>query len=709
MRDLLLKLVACAALLAAAAPANAQDPDPFFDAPPEPPPARAVLPDAPMPYAQTRPARRVVRPSAPQAAPAPAAAVPASTVIPVGAPLPPVALEAFIDGMVADAMAREHIAGVSVAVVQNGQVLLKKGYGFADLDPLRKVDPDRTLFRIGSISKTFTWITLMRQVEAGKIRLNQPVNLYLPPKVAIPAQGFSTPIRVANLMDHSAGFEDRALGHLFEREFDRVRPLDLYLRQERPRRVRAPGAVSSYSNYGVALAGMAAAYQAGKPFEALVEDDILRPLGMTRTTFREPHPGRAGLPDPMPASLAQDLSDGYRWTPTGYALRDFEYVGQIGPAGSASSTAGDMSRYMLALLGDGALEGVTVFGPATARAFRTPLRKTPAGINGWAHGFVQHDLPGGRAGYGHDGATLSFMSNMLVVPSLGLGVFVTTNTDTGGPLTQRLPAAVVRQFYGPPQAFPRPGSPELVNRARLFSGYYLATRRPYRGLEGFVMMLRSGAQVSVNPQGRLLLTGGAGVGAYVPEGDINSGRFIGVRDDSRLAFDVRRARAPSFTNASGAMQFERAPFWKQTSVLALMAGLTAAASLVTLAGMILRGRRTARENQVQARAAILQNIQAGLWLVSLGVFARWAAGTGDVAKVLYGWPDSLLVTASASALVAGALTIVTVIALPTVWSGGRRVESWTGGRKAAFSLTVLIYALFGLQLAMWGALSPWVG
>src|SRR5206468_1934619 len=231
-------------------------------------------------------------------------------------------------------MQRNHIAGVTVSVVQNGQVVLKKGYGFAGLNPQRAVDPDRTLFRVGSISKTFTWIALMKEVEAGRIRLNQPVNLYLPEKVQVRDQGFDQPVRVANLMDHSAGFEDRALGQLFERNFDRVRPLDLYLRQERPKRVHAPGAVSSYSNYGAALAGEAAAYAAGWPFERLVEDEIINPLGMGHTTFREPHPAKAGLPGPMPAALAADVSDGYRWTPTGFERRDYEFIGHAAPAGA---------------------------------------------------------------------------------------------------------------------------------------------------------------------------------------------------------------------------------------------------------------------------------------------------------------------------------------------------------------------------------------
>src|SRR5690606_31472636 len=98
--------------------------------------------------------------------------------------------------------------------------------------------------------------------------------------------GFNKPITLRHLMTHTAGFEDRALGQLFERDYERVRPLPVYLRQERPGRVREPGALPAYSNYGAALAGAALANVTGKTFEALAEERILYPLGLVRTTFR---------------------------------------------------------------------------------------------------------------------------------------------------------------------------------------------------------------------------------------------------------------------------------------------------------------------------------------------------------------------------------------------------------------------------------------
>lgn len=760
MRSIVFAVAAAVLLLAPQAGALAQDDTaPVKHAAPPP-----VLPKAPIPYAKLHPKPAKPKPATPAtttpsaaaaaasappkpapvalppiiqppivhaepappslpadealaAAPAPSPAPPPQPVAPpaptarlsAGQAIPPAELEAFVDGLLKDAMAREHIAGVTVSVVQNGQVALKKGYGFASLNPQRAVNPDKTLFRLGSISKTFTWIAVMKEVEAGRMRLNQPVNLYLPEKAQVKDQGYDQPVRVSNLMDHSAGFEDRALGQLFERNYDRVRPLDLYLRQERPKRVHAPGAVSSYSNYGAALAGEAVTYTSGKPYERLIEDEILGPLGMAHTTFREPHPAKAGLPAPMPEGLADNVSDGYRWTPLGFDRRDYEFIGQIAPAGAGSSTAGDMARYMLMQLAGGQIDGATIYNATTAQNFRTPLRKTPEGINGWAHGFMVFDLPGGHRGYGHGGATLSFYSNMVVVPDLNLGVFISTNTATGRPLVTRFPERIVQQFYAASEPFPRVGSPELAQRAGDFAGYYLTTRRAYSGLEGFVDQLQSGAAVDVAHGGLLAISDRAGVRTFVPEGGLDEGRFIASQGSERVAFDVANGAARAFHVANGTQVFERAPFWREPMNLALLTGLAAYAALATLMGVGFRNRREFRENQIQSRASLVQNIQAVLWLISLGLFGLWVSKSGDEAAVMYRWPGVLMITASACALVAAGLTATTFLALPAIWRGGRRVDSWSPLRKAFFTLTVLIYAAFSTDLALWGALSPWSG
>lgn len=123
---------------------------------------------------------------------------------------------------------------------------------------------------------------------------------------------------------------------------------------------------------------------------------------------------------------------------------------------------------------------------------------------------------------------------------------------------------------------------------------------------------------------------------------------------------------------------------------------------------MLRNPRELRENPVQSRASLIQNIQAGLWIASFTAFAGWGVqALGDPARLVLDWPGPLLVTASACALVAGVLTVATIFALPAVWRGGRRVDSWPIARRFAFTVTVAIYAVFAVLLAQAGALSPW--
>jgi CubicO group peptidase (beta-lactamase class C family) len=689
-------LTALAALVAQ--PSAAQD-----QALPEAPiPYEAVAPRKAAPARATAPAPKAdpVQPVAPAATPP----RPGARLAP-GQPIDAADLEAFLDGWMSDAMAREHVAGATVSVVQGGQVVLKKGYGFASLNPRRPVDPDRSLFRVGSISKTFTWIMLMNDVEAGRIRLDAPINLYLPERARLP--GRLREVTVRHLMDHSPGFEDRMLGHLFENNPRRVRPLELYIRQERPDRARAPGILSSYSNYGTALAGAAVTFGRDKTFERLAEEEIFVPLGMNFTTFREPRPERRGLPAAMPQRLRPYVTEGFGWRNAGFRRHDYEYIGHGAPAGAVSSTAGDMSRYMLALLGDGTWNGVTIFGPRAAQAFRTPIQRTPEGVNGWAHGFAVYHLPGGFKGYGHGGATIAFHSNMVVIPDLNLGVFISTNSEGGASVAAAMPEALVRRYYAPPSAFPRAGSPELVKAAERFAGPYLATRRASGGLEGFVGLFIGALDVTVTPDGRLLTSRMGQQHAWTPEGPVSQGRFVEVDGDQRLVFRMVNGRAVSFRDSLNASTLQRAGVTEQLSTLTLAAGLAGFASVATLLGLVWRSRREVRQNQVQSRAGLVQALQAGLWLAAMLLFAAWTGGAANVANVIYRWPGALLITASACALVASALTLITIAALPAVWQGGRRVDSWTAGRKVFFTLTVLIYTAFAVLLAMNGALEPW--
>lgn len=675
--------------------------------------APAPLPSAPLPYAGPAAAPRLASP-APRArvtAPRPAGVaavpvVPAPTVVAQVTPLDPAQLEAYLDGVIGEAMSGRRIAGVTVSVVQNGQVILKKGYGYDRLSPARRVDPDRSLFRLASISKTFTWISVMRQVEAGRMRLTDPINLYLPESVRVPDQGYDREVRIIDLMNHRPGLEDRALGQLFEKDADRVRPLLVYLRQERPRRIWEPGTIPAYSNYGTSLAGTAAARMSGKSFEQMIEQEITGPLGMARTTFRDPYPAREGLPTPMPAALAGDVSEGYRWSGTRFVKRPYEFTSHGAPAGGGSSTAADMARYMIMLLNGGTLDGATIFNPQTSAGFRKVQDRALPGAGGFAHGFMEFKLPGGRTGYGHNGATLSFRSNMTFVPELGLGVFVAANTETGGVLTGGLAGKIVQRFYvGGESRRAAVSSQWLKDNQRAFEGQYLSSRRAFHGMEKFVGLFDARTRVTVDDAGQLVLSDFGNTSVWTPLD--REGRFQSIDDARVIAFRMENGRAVGWYDAAGSSYYKRQGILGGTGWLfwtALLAGL---AALITVGGALVRLRLNLRQTTVQARASLIQTIQAVLWLIMLVAFGLWFTKTGDVAAIFYDWPGLLLFTASACGFVAALLSLVVAGLTPFVWQGGRRVDSFTQGRKMRFTFTAAVFLMFSVVLAFWGAIFPW--
>ena len=268
-------------------------------------------------------------------------------------------LEAFFDGVMAAHLKAQRIVGATVSVVKDGELFFAKGYGHADLEKNVPVDPERTLFRVGSTSKLFTWTAILQLMEQGKVDLDADVNTYLT-QFQIPAT-FPQPITLRNLLTHTPGLEDGALGYLIVRSKEESPPLADALELHMPARVRPPttdwsdGTNASYSNWGTALAGLIVANVSGLSYDEYIERNIFQPLGMSRSSFREP----------LPDGLIGDMSKGYRYRGTQEA-GGFEYIHHFGPAGSMSSSATDMARFMIAHLQNGRFGDTRILQEATA-------------------------------------------------------------------------------------------------------------------------------------------------------------------------------------------------------------------------------------------------------------------------------------------------------------------------------------------------------
>ncbi len=139
-----------------------------------------------------------------------------------------------------------------------------------------------------------------------------------------------------------------------------------------------------------------------------------------------------------------------------------------------------------------------------------------------------------------------------------------------------------------------------------------------------------------------------------------------------------------------------------------MAALALIASLAILIGLFVRDRRDFRQTTVQRRASGLQTTSAVLWILAALSLAVWSLGAmADQARTFFDWPGGFILIASACALVAAMASVGQALLLPAVWRGGRRLDSWTTGRKLSFTLTVGVFMAFSAILAIWGALEPW--
>ena len=259
-------------------------------------------------------------------------------------------VDAWLDGFMRYALPTADIAGAVVVVVKDSHVVTQRGFGVSDVATQAAVDPAATLFRIGSVSKLFTWTAVMQQVEAGKLNLDEDVNRYLDFK--IPARE-GKPITLRNLMTHTAGFEEHAK-YLFVRDVKDLTPVGDYLKKWVPTRIFAPGEIPAYSNYGATLAGYIVERVSGEGFDAYIAHHIFQPLGMQNATFEQP----------LPPALAPHMSKSYRVA----SGPDYPFELIIpAPAGSVSISGADIARFMMAHLNNGQLGEARILKAETAR------------------------------------------------------------------------------------------------------------------------------------------------------------------------------------------------------------------------------------------------------------------------------------------------------------------------------------------------------
>lgn len=650
---------------------------------------QADAPREPAPTAGTAPPAADAAPDA-AADPMPAAAMPDADAQAQARAAEDAAFGAWVDGLAAGLLAREHLAGLVVSVVRDDRVVLARGYGMASFDPPRPADADATMFRIGSISKTFTYTAVMQLVAEGRLSLDDAVNDRLPPGLALPDDGWPEPIRVRHLMTHTAGFEDSALGHLFQRDPARVLSPEQYLQRHRPRRVRPPGVVAVYSNYGIAALGAVVAHVSGLPFVDYVEQRLTGPLGMARATFREPLP--AGDPRALDPALAADIATGYQRRGGAFEPAPFEYIAHGAAAGGMSATAADMARWMRMHLNAGVLDGVRVLPEPVALSMREVLFRNAPQAGGIAHGFLTAPL-GPQETWGHGGATLYFHSGMLMLPARGIGVFASANTDNArGPVAEFTRLVLERVVAEAPAAAPARIANADLSR---YAGVYRSNRRAYSTVEKLFLGLGADATVAAAADGSLRISAGGETTRWLP---IAADVFQDAEGPARLQFLPGPDGLPDrYVSGYGIAVMERV---SAPDTAALLLALCAAALLVAV-GRVWRAfrkpRRGAAPRSGLPMPKALAMLAALAWIAFGAVFGGAVVSMlGEGSSVVFTYPSTLLRAALWLALVAALATALELVALPAVWRGG-----WRAWPKVRHTGAVLVFAAATAVLWRW--------
>lgn len=348
------------------------------------------------------------------------------------------ALGRFADRMARDVEA-DGVGGVTAGVVVGDSVAWVQGFGWADAE--RHIPANaRTIYRIGSVSKSFTAVLLMRLVEDGVVALDDPVARHLPEVEAFTGgqPGFP-PITFRQLASHTAGLvrepglEGAAAGPIEAWEHQVLASIPTTRFQTRP------GTEYSYSNIGYGVLGLALSRAAGQPFTELVHRYITEPLGMESTTFV------------MTPALFPRLSRGYGGSgdaapDTLAPAREHRGRGYKVPNGGIYSTVHDLARFMAAV---GGTSEPAILSPSS-RAELLRVQTPDGGESRYGLGFSIQDAEMGRI-VGHGGSVAGYHAYLLLHPESRIGVILLRNHTRGtglGVYAGELLGALVRARAG---------------------------------------------------------------------------------------------------------------------------------------------------------------------------------------------------------------------------------------------------------------------
>jgi CubicO group peptidase (beta-lactamase class C family) len=348
-------------------------------------------------------------------------------------------LDSLLRPVLIDKMADRYVAGSAIVVVSGDQVIYQGGFGRREVFQELPVQVDRTIWRIGSVTKVLTGLAVMQLTDRGLLHLDADVNEYLT-AVKVPAT-FPEPVRVRHLLTHTGGFDQLGTDRHAEGP-SAVRPLGEFL-GENLLRLNPPGQLSVYDTYGITLAGYLVEQVSGLSYEEYLRRNIFEPLDMQRSGIT------------VPPSLAPDVAVGYEFAGHWEAMA-WEFM-NTAPASTANATATDMGHLLVMLLNGGRFHGREVSSEGAVRAMLTRQFGNDPGQPGFGFTFWEN-WSFGIPAFSHGGSMSGFGSLLYLVPEHRFGVFIAYNQESADLANAALTALVAALFpesTAPPVLLPQ--------------------------------------------------------------------------------------------------------------------------------------------------------------------------------------------------------------------------------------------------------------
>lgn len=602
----------------------------------------------------------------------------------------------WLDGYLPYALRSSGIPGAVVTIVKDGEVLTTRGFGYADLANKTKVDPDKTLFREGSVSKLLTWTAVMQLVELGKIDLDGDVNRYLDFKIP-PFEG--KPITMRQIMTHTAGFEEAADG-IIVYDQKAYMPLETYIKRWTPHRIFLAGSTPAYSNWATTLAGYIIQRVSGQDFDSYIDKHIFVPLDMKYSTFRQPLPTRL---DGLAA--------------TGYSKpgmpKPFELVVPA-PAGALSSPGTDMGHFMIAHLQHGQYKGRSILRPETADMMHdSPLDKVDPDslmppLNRMELGFFETNV-NGREIIGHLGDTNAFHTSLHLFMKDNVGLFISFNGAGKNGAVGPLRTAVFEDFADRyfPNIAPPPGRVDTktaAKHARMMAGNWIASRRPDSSFLSLFYWLMAQDKVSVGPNDELIVPGVKDAAGQARKWvEVSPFVWHDVYGHDRLAAKVENGKVVRWVMdlAAPFEVFERVPVaysstWLLPAIYASLAILLLAFLYWPIAWGVRRHYKspalvTDKALKAQRATRLMAGLEVALMMAWVLEISNLSGGAGGGVTILW------ILQIAGIAIFFGAV-LVSGWNLFLTWTDGRRLTRKVGSLLVFLATLLFLYVALAFNL-----------